>query len=92
MGLMIWLVLIFKLRHCDIHPAQLWAFLYLVGSIRGCPNAPKKRNKPTTDIKIKMYGVEIFPVDEAKFLELTFDGKLMFKSHFTKWKQKQTED
>jgi hypothetical protein len=33
-----------------------------------------------------MYVVEILPADEAKFLGLTFDGKLVFKSHFAKMK------
>ena len=44
----------------------------------------KKIIKPATDIKIVMYGVEILPADEAKFLGLRFDGKLVFKSHFAK--------
>jgi hypothetical protein len=41
MGLMIWLGLILKLRHWTIHPTHLPAFVYLFGSIGGCPYGSK---------------------------------------------------
>ena len=33
------------LRHLAVHPAHLLAFVYLSGSIWGCPKAQKQKNK-----------------------------------------------
>ena len=38
----------FQTKHWAIHPASFWAFVYIFGSIWGCPNSskwPKKHKK-----------------------------------------------
>jgi hypothetical protein len=38
-------VLVFKLGHGAIHPAHLWIFVDLFGSIWGFPSAQEKKEK-----------------------------------------------